>query len=314
MNNIKMIISIWNNLFMEFKALKIFVEIVRSQGFSQAAERLFLTQPAVSKAIGQLESELGCELFKKGKAGRKRDIRLTYLGEQIYQHALIILDEQKKITDTIQQIQSLQKGKLTLGLPPLGSVLFSSLIALFHQKYPEIELNFLEVGANGIEQAILAKTVDVGILLGELKPVFNSIPVVNSSLCLLSVSNSIWKGRTTVRLAELKTEDFLFYDDSFSLNNMITEAAHQAGFVPHVICKSSQWDFIAKMVESGMGIALLPELYCNKLDPSKFNISILQEPSLNWTLSMAWDSTASMSAATRAWLNIIEDNRQLIHL
>lgn len=42
MNNIKMIISIWNNLFMEFKALKIFVEIVRSQGFSQAAERLFL--------------------------------------------------------------------------------------------------------------------------------------------------------------------------------------------------------------------------------------------------------------------------------
>ena len=95
-------------------------------------------------------------------------------------------------------------------MPPLGSVLFSSLIALFHQKYPEIELNFLEVGANGIEQAILAKTVDVGILLGELKPVFNSIPVVNSSLCLLSVSNSIWKGRTTVSLAELKTQDFLF--------------------------------------------------------------------------------------------------------
>jgi len=68
------------------------------------------------------------------------------------------------------------------------------------------------------------------------------------------------------------------------------------------------------MVESGMGIALLPELYCNKLDPAKFNISILQEPSLNWTLSMAWDSTVSMSAATRAWSNIIEDNRQLIHL
>ena len=52
---------------MELKSLKVFVEIIRCQSFSQAAERLFLTQPAVSKAIAQLENELGCELFKRDR-------------------------------------------------------------------------------------------------------------------------------------------------------------------------------------------------------------------------------------------------------
>lgn len=314
MNNIKIIMQFLNNIFMEFKSLKVFVEIIRCQSFSQAAERLFLTQPAVSKAIAQLENELGCELFKKGQAGRKRDVRLTYMGEQVYQHARIILEEQQKILERVAQTYALQRGKLTLGLPPLGSVLFSSLIALFHQQYPDIELNFLEVGANGIEQAILANSIDVGILLGNLKPQFGAIPVVDTPLCMVSIKNSIWKNRTAVKLSELKDEHFLFYDDSFSLNNIITQAAHTAGFTPHVICKSSQWEFMVKMVESGMGIALLPEIYCQKLNPAHFNISRLHEPTINWTLSMAWNTTVSMTAATKAWLNIVADNQQLIHL
>jgi DNA-binding transcriptional LysR family regulator len=130
---------------------------------------------------------------------------------------------------------------------------------------------------------------------------------------LLSRKDTQWKDRKTVKLIELKEESFLLYDDSFSLNNMIIQAANNAGFEPKVVCKSSQWDFIVKMVESDVGIALLPKIYCEQLDQEKFNISLLESPYLNWTLSMAWNTTVAMNPATRAWLKIIEQNQDKIH-
>ncbi|MBJ8424249.1 LysR family transcriptional regulator [Acinetobacter bereziniae] len=298
---------------MDIKNLKIFVEIVHCESFTLAADRLFMTQPTISKSIKHLEEELGTALFKKGEAGRKREVVLTYIGELIYQHALNILNEQKLIFDNIDQVQDLKKGKLTIGLPPLGSVLLSPLIALFHQNYPDIQLKFLEVGANAIEEAIAAKSIDVGILLGNLRPSFAAIPVIDSPMCLLAKKNSRWNRKNTVNLNELKEEKFLLYADSFTLNKMIIQAANSVGFEPKVVCKSSQWDFITKMVEFNMGIAILPKIYCGQLDPQKFCSAILNEPKLHWTLSMAWNITVAMSPATKAWLNIVEMNREKIH-
>lgn len=267
-----------------------------------------MTQPTISKVIAQLEDEIGVPLFHKGHSGRKRDTRMTHIGEKIYQHALVILNEQQRISETVLQVNSLKQGRLILGLPPLGSVLFSSLIAKFHKQYPAIELSFLEVGASGIEAAILEKRIDVGILLGHLNPILSGIPIMDSPLCLLSSHHSAWHTQEQVALIELKDEAFLLYDDSFTLNNMIIQACNHVGFQPNVVCKSSQWDFIAKMVESHVGIALLPKIYCQQLDAEKYHMSLLTQPCLNWRLSMAWNTTMVMSPATRAWLDIVQQH------
>lgn len=291
---------------MDIKALNVFVTIVQRQSFSLAAEELCVTQPTISKMIRQLEDEIGVPLFHKGSAGRKREAVMTNIGEKIYQHALVILNEQQRIAETVTQVRALKQGKLTLGLPPLSSVLLSALIAQFHRQYPNIELSFFEVGAAGIEDAILEKRIDVGIILGHLKPFLSGIQIMNSPLCLLSHRQSQWHDREQVSLIELKEESFMLYADTFTLNNMIIQACNYVGFEPKVVCKSSQWDFIVKMVESNVGIALLPKIYCDQLDKQKYNVSLLENPNLNWTLSMAWNTTVAMSPATRAWLHIIE--------
>ena len=298
---------------MDLKDLRIFAEIVNHQSFSLAADHLCMTQPTISKSIKHLEENLGTALFKKGEAGRKREVALTYEGELIYQHAMNMLNEQNKIFETLNQVQNLKKGSLTIGLPPLGSLLLTPLIALFHKHYPEIQLKFLEVGGNGVEEAIAIKTVDVGVLLENLRPNFAAIPIVNSPMCLLSKKESHWNQRETVNLAELKEESFLLYADSFVLNKLITQTTNAVGFEPKVVCKSSQWDFIVKMVELNMGIAILPKIYCDQLDPDKFSSAILLEPSLHWVLSMAWNTSVAMSPATKAWLNIVELNLDKIH-
>ncbi len=61
------------------------------------------------------------------------------------------------------------------------------------------------------------------------------------------------------------------------------------------------------MVESGVGIALSPQIYCEQLDRAKFSVSLVEQPSLRWNLNMAWNSTVVMNPATRAWLSIIDE-------
>lgn len=159
----------------------------------------------------------------------------------------------------------------------------------------------------------MAKKIDVGILLGELKPSIQGIQIIDSPLCLLSNYDSQWRKRDVVQFAELQEESFLLYADTFTLNHVILDAAMAAGFEPKVLCKSSQWDFIAKMVESGVGIALLPQIYCEQLDRAKFSVSLVEQPSLRWNLNMAWNSTVVMNPATRAWLSIIDEYKDQIH-
>ena len=67
------------------------------------------------------------------------------------------------------------------------------------------------------------------------------------------------------------------------------------------------------MVEFSMGVALLPQIYCEQLDQDKFTITPLANKPLRWTLNMAWNTSVPMTAATRAWLNIIETHQEEIH-
>ena len=299
----------------DIKTLNMLVEVVRRQSFSAAAEHLCLTQPTISKAMNVLEQDLGVSLFQKGEAGRKREVTLTYMGELIYQHAQNILAEQQQLYATVAQVGSLKKGKLTLGLPPLGSVLLSGLIARFHTAYPDIQLIFLEVGANGIEQALADKSIDVGIVLGaQLRPGLAGISIIESPMMVLSHEHSAWRGRATIALSELQHEPFLLYADTFTLNNLIVQAAHHAGFEPKVVCKSSQWEFMVKLVEANMGIALLPQVFAEQVGHLHIHQAQLVEPCINWHLSMAWNATVALSPAAQAWIDIINTHRQHIHI
>ena len=299
----------------DIKTLIMLVEVVRKQSFSAAAEHLCLTQPTISKAMNALEQDLGVSLFQKGEAGRKREVTLTYMGELIYQHAQNILAEQQQLYATVAQVGSLKKGKLTLGLPPLGSALLSALIAHFHAAYPDIQLIFLEVGANGIEQALANKSIDVGIVLGaQLRPGLAGISIIESPMMVLSHEHSAWHGRETIALSELQHESFLLYADTFNLNKLIIQAAHNAGFEPKVVCKSSQWEFMVKLVEANMGIALLPQVFAEQVRHLHIHQAKLTEPQINWHLSMAWNTTVALSPAAQAWIQIIEEHKPDIHL
>ncbi|WP_122902549.1 LysR substrate-binding domain-containing protein [Acinetobacter sp. B51(2017)] len=295
---------------MDIKQLKIFITVVKLGSFSAAADQLSCTQPTITKAMQQLEQQVGEKLFSLTQAQRKRQVQLTSIGQHIYQYALAILQQHEQMLDSIQQIKLLKTGQLRLGLPPLGAILMHRLITRYHHNYPDIKLHFLEVGSLKIEQALLNKKIDVGIVLGQPHHELYSIKILNSPLCVLTQKNSHLSKRDHIDFHELKNEKFLFYTQDFSLSPILLDAAQQAGFNPNIVCQSSQWDFIVKMVEADMGIAILPEIYCKQFE--HLSRVYFNNEGLTWTLHMAWHKGLQITPTTQAWLNLVEQYRHEI--
>ena len=107
---------------MELRTLRAFVEVVRQGGFSQAAKTVFATQSTVSKAVKQLEDEIGVPLLDR--IGHRS--RLTVAGEVVYRRAVKMLAQRDDLIAEIEDLRGLRRGVLRLGLPPVGSSGFVS--------------------------------------------------------------------------------------------------------------------------------------------------------------------------------------------
>lgn len=99
---------------MDIRTLRYFVEVVRQQSFTRAAEKLFVTQPTISKMLKNLEDELNCTLLIRD--GRK--LLLTDTGRVVFERGQAILGEFSQLESELSDINHLHKGVLRLGIPP----------------------------------------------------------------------------------------------------------------------------------------------------------------------------------------------------
>ena len=107
--------------------------MVRRGGFSQAAKVVFATQPTVSKAVKQLEDELGVPLLNR--VGHRSE--LTAVGNIVYRRAVSLLSEGEDLIAELDELRGLKRGKLRLGFPRVGSsAVFAPMFASFRRRYP----------------------------------------------------------------------------------------------------------------------------------------------------------------------------------
>jgi DNA-binding transcriptional LysR family regulator len=290
---------------MDIRQLQYLLQIVRSQSFTKAAERLHITQPTISKAVKNLEDELGVQLFIRSG----RDISLTDAGKVIVQGAGKIVDQMEEIQNGLAELTSLQKGSISLGLPPMvGSSFFPSVIGRFRELHPGISISILEYGSKKIQAAVAAGELDMGVvLLSSPEDTFASFPVVEERLQVVLPAGHALAKRDGVSLSELAAESFIMFRQDFTLHDVMLEACREAGFQPDIVCESSQWDFIGGMVAAGLGIAMLPETICKQLAPGAVSVVKLMEPLIPWRLVMIWRKEGYLSFAARKWLSFANE-------
>ena len=291
---------------MDLRVLNYLVEIVNCGGFGKAAERVHLSQPALSKAIRGLEEELEVTLLERGRRGTQ--IRLTPAGDVVYRHAIALLEGKKHMLTELQMLRRLEHGHLKIGLSPLGSAeLFAPIIARFRAIYPQIEIELLERGGAEQEDALrngeieLATSLipsgnDVAWLQIRDDPMMVALPAAHT---LASIP--------TIHLSDLAGTALVTFEATFMLNKLIHDACVSAGFEPMDVTHVTQPDFGLALVAAGAGAMLLPKLIAERHTTPGVVIKPLESSTLRWQLSVIWRKEATLSFAAKAMMDMIRE-------
>ncbi|MGZ6530125.1 MAG: LysR substrate-binding domain-containing protein, partial [Tumebacillaceae bacterium] len=245
---------------------------------------------------------LGVTLFDR----TTKQIKLTDAGVVVLAQAQRIVKSLENLTTELADVMNVKKGSLRIGLPPMvGASFFPQIITEFHSHYPGITLQLLEDGGQTIEHDVLEGSLDLGVVVLPVdQEHFDFFPFANEDLMLVVHVGHPFATRSEVELAELQSEPFVFFREDFTLHHHIRAACSRAGFQPHVVCESSQWDFIGEMVAAKLGIALLPATIVREFDSTRIRSIPLASPSIPWHLGVIWRKDKYLSFAARKWMDL----------
>ena len=289
---------------MDLRALRIFTEVIRQGGFSQAGKTVFLTQSAVSKAVRQLEDELGFALIDR--SGHKP--ALTDAGRVAFRHAQTMLTQREDLLTELSELKGLKRGALRLGLPPIGSdILFAPLFAEYRNRHPDIEIQLVEHGSRRLEEMVLAGEVDLGASLLPVPDALDWQEVTREPLHVLIAESHPLAKRPEIALAELRDLPLILFDTGFALNPIILDGCREAGFEPTVAARSGQINFIVELVGAGLGVGFLPRLIADlRVRLGVAHIPV-HSPAMNWHMAWVWRRGGYLSFAAKAWLDLARE-------
>lgn len=292
---------------MDLRSLRYFVETVRLNSFTQAAETLNVTQSTISKMVKHLEDEVGGPLVIRH--GRK--LVLTEMGRVVFIRGEAMLASMQQLRREVRDAQNLQQGHLTIGMPPMVNILFTEVLKTFRQRYPNLVLTLREDTGQSIERQVVAGDLEIGLTLLPSAPELDleSEPVRRYPIWALAEPGTFRATQGTVPLKGLRDLPLVMLTDDFALARGLSTAFAHAGIAPRIAAQSGQWDWLVSMASAGVGVALLPEPFVARLAAVKLDAVRVVEPTIDWQVAHVWHRHY-LSRAARAWLDVSRELHQ----
>lgn len=240
---------------MNLHQLRVFCEVAEARSFSAAAEKLHVTQPAITLQIKNLEDFYELKVFER--IGKK--VLLTEEGKVLFDFANQMLTLSRQTEEALADLKGLSRGTIQIGTSfSFGDYYLPTLLRAFHKKYPKISI---EIGAGNtsqiIEDTLLHKN-DIAFVA--YHPGNNKLMVrefVSDILVAIVPNQHKLAGRESITLNELNREPLILRERGSSYRGMVDETFKRKGISPLIIMESASTSAIKKMVQSGAGIAIL---------------------------------------------------------
>jgi DNA-binding transcriptional LysR family regulator len=242
---------------MELSQLRTFRVVAETLNFTRAAERLGLTQSAVSHQIKSLETELGEPLFIRAKRG----VKLSPAGQAALENAVRILDEAEALRERVSGGEHSPAGRVRAAAATQAFVhLFAPLFEGFMREQPRIDVSFRTTASTDqTVSEILNGVADVGFAsLPVFSPALKITSLFEDELVLVVGHGHRFAGKADVTLEEVKDERMILFELGGSIRRATDEFFNKVGFQPALALESNDTSFIKLMVERGQGISLLP--------------------------------------------------------
>jgi LysR family transcriptional regulator, transcription activator of glutamate synthase operon len=282
------------------------VALADEQHFTRAAAREHIAQPALSQQIRRLEQEVGLALVER----TTRRVTVTEAGRTLVARARRILSEVDAATAEMQALAGVRTGHVSVGtMHTMGPVDVSLALAMFHERHPGVELTVREQSSEELAEMLRDDVLDLAFLSVTERIETQGLvlrQLVSEELVVVLPRDHPLAARRRLKMAELADEQFVSYREGARLRELLTYAAHQAGFEPHIKLESNESERIRRLVARGMGVAILPQ---SDADRSAGNVAVaaLIEPSLRRDITLACREGRRLSPAASEFLQLSEE-------
>ncbi|MBD2494395.1 LysR family transcriptional regulator [Nostoc sp. FACHB-280] len=253
---------------MTLEQLRIFLAVAEHLHFTRAAEELYITQPAVSAAIHNLEQEYGVKLFHR----IGRHIEIAEAGKLLQVEAQKILDQVTLTERGLRELNNLQRGELKLGSSlTIGNYWLPRKISEFKSKYPQITVDCCLANAETICEGTAMGQFDIGLVEGDVKPALQNTleqEIIGSDRLQIVVGETHpWFERQEITVAELTQTAWVMREPGSGTQQRFEEALKNWGINLHelnVILVFNSGEMAKAAVESGVGATGISELMVKK--------------------------------------------------
>jgi DNA-binding transcriptional LysR family regulator len=279
--------------------LRAFVTLAEQLHFGRAADRLHITQPALTKQIQRLEEAVGGALVLRGY----REVQLTPAGEVLLPRAERLLQESAAALDTARRAVRGQLGVLRIGFG-LATIqkLLPDLLLQFRSTLPGVELRLRDMATPAQVAALVRGDLDVGFVrLPVIDPRIDTQPILRERLVALLGTHSRWNSRDGLRSASQQPFITIARTSSASFYDHVIAVCRAAGFTPNIAQEANELFTMMMLVQGGMGIALAPSSATIRRPPG-VRVRVLKEAEAAWDIGIAWRQARHDAPLVRAFV------------
>ncbi len=287
---------------------RVFLTVVELKSLTKAAETLNITQSGISHSLASLESEFGFSLLKRDRSG----IHLTSNGERILESVREILQGNERLRQEVAAINGFETGTVNIGtFTSISTQWLPGIIKHFQSKHPAIGIRLCEGIYDDIARWLADGTIDFGFMSLLTAKAFDFIPLKKDRiLCVLPDEHPLG-GKSVISFDQIKDEAFIIpkWGNADDLRRILYENIA----TPKIKYETAEGPAIIAMVQTGLGISILPEMVLLR-NPQNVRV-IKLEKSYHRTIGIAARSLKNISpaaghfiACAKTWL----DNQGLL--
>lgn len=283
---------------MDTQDLRVFLAVVDYKSFSEAAEQIHVSQPAVSKRIANLESHLDTKLFDR----ISRKVFLTEAGELLLPKARGILNELENTRQEINALSGDISGTLSLAISHhLGLHRLPNLLKTFADRHRSIELDVHFSDSEKAYEGIAQGQFDLAVntLSPEEKPRITALPLWRDKLCFVCAENHPLANSRNIDLTELSNYRCLVPDLSTFTGRLLKDLFTRKGLALKPVMSTNFLQTLSKMTEIGLGWSLLPRTLV-----TEHMVTLPIDVELSRELGIIYHSERTLSAAAREFISI----------
>ncbi len=283
---------------MKISQLRYFKTVCEYMSFTKASNELYVSQPAISSSIRQLEKEFNIKLFNR----ESNNLTLTEEGEWLLEKCDNVLIEFDSIEEDLRMLSGKIKS-LKVGIPPMiGAAYFFNILNKFKEAFQDIKVDIFEAGSLKVRENVYENIIDIGVVLRNEITIdkFNVLKLCDTELVFCVDKKHYLADRKTISIKEIsEIKVVLFKEDSYQ-NGLIKKEFKEASFKLDIMLYSSQLSSIKELLYYGnCGAFLFKEIADN--DPNL--VAIHLERPINLEIGLLWRKNQKLYPCMNSFIN-----------